>query len=95
MKIYAHRTQRADQQAADIVGRLLGDAGRLGRAKAVCARIHRSPQTIGCARHYRAHRHTQPFHDRGNAGTRFGYALLVLCLQWALRRRVSAGDWCS
>ena len=27
MKIYAHRTQRADQQAADIVGKLLGDAG--------------------------------------------------------------------
>ncbi len=27
MKIYAHRTQRADQQAADVVGRLLGDAG--------------------------------------------------------------------
>lgn len=26
MKIYAHRTQRADQQAADIVGKLLGDA---------------------------------------------------------------------
>ena len=27
MKIYAHRTQRADQQAADIVGKLLGDTG--------------------------------------------------------------------
>jgi hypothetical protein len=27
MRIYAHRTQRADQQAAEIVGRLLGDAG--------------------------------------------------------------------
>ena len=27
MKIYAHRTQRADQHAADIVGKLLGDAG--------------------------------------------------------------------
>ena len=26
MKVYAHRTQRADQQAADIVGKLLGDA---------------------------------------------------------------------
>ena len=27
MKIYAHRTQRADQQADAIVGKLLGDAG--------------------------------------------------------------------
>ena len=27
MKVYAHRTQRADQQAADVVGNLLGNAG--------------------------------------------------------------------